>query len=253
MMRLFLIVAFSVLPLQISCAAVCGQSTANDRTSFGGRSAEAFSLSYAPTSSHILVGLAQSRRTTQAAWGYEHALLSRNLLNISYEGSIVPLFLESDVTVKGASAPNVSGPPTVVYGDPVRVLSVNEPLYYINIGTLPNTYLVPVTPIAGPRQTTYAFAALPVGVRLNGIARRRIQPTFAVNLGALYATRNIPVDNTSSFNFLGYAGPGLEVFLSRKRSIRVEYVYEHLSNANLGNTNPGVDSATFRMTLSHYR
>jgi hypothetical protein len=110
-----------------------------------------------------------------------------------------------------------------------------------------------VTGIVGPRENTYAFAALPFGTRFTGFTRSRIQPTFAINLGALYGTRNIPVDYTSSFNFLAYAGPGVEVYVDRRHSVRIEYLYEHMSNAGLGAQNPGVDSAAFRVTLAHYR
>jgi hypothetical protein len=220
---------------------------------YGGKYSFFVNTSFSPNSSHLLIGSTYDRKITQFGFGYEHKVSQNRLIRAAFEGSILPVFLESDPTTKGSfyvAYPNA--PTTYVFFSPVRTLGTVTGT--IPVATVFSTYgFVNIYPINGPRQTTYAFAALPIGGRLNGLPHSRIQPTFAVNLGALYAARNVPIDDTSSFNFLAYAGPGVEVFLSHRRSLRFEYLYEHLSNANLGNTNPGIDSGTFRLTVSRHR
>jgi hypothetical protein len=244
---------WKIIPSVLTLAAIQGQlqSTTAQENSFGGKTAVFYSVSYSPTSQHILIGSAQARKITQGGVGLVHGLNVWSNLKIDYEGSAVPLFLESDPVAAGLIPSGQSAP--ILFPNPSRVVNVTEYGYW----TVPNPnggYIdVYGESIYGPRQTTYAFAALPVGFRVSGLPRSRIQPTFAIDLGALYATRNVPVDYTSSFNFLACAGPGVDIFLNRKESIRIEYLYEHLSNADIGPSNPGVDSGTYRLTLTHYR
>ena len=48
-------------------------------------------------------------------------------------------------------------------------------------------------------------------------------------------------------------GPGVQVFTGARSALRLEYLYHHVSNAHLGNLNPGVDQGVFRLTFSRYR
>jgi hypothetical protein len=41
---------------------------------------------------------------------------------------------------------------------------------------------------------------------------------------------------------------GVEIYRSKSKSIRAEYRYHHLSNANTAQENPGVDSGLFQLT-----
>jgi len=220
---------------------------------FGGNAAIFTAASYSLTSEHILIGMAQSRKITQFGIGFDYSLKKWSKMRLSCEGSLVPLFLEMDPVLDGVSSTNGSGGAIVtLFPEPYRPVNP-APSGYFTVPTANGNALIFGQAIYGPRQSTYAFAALPVGVRLTAAPRSRIQPSFCVNLGALYASRNIPVNNTSSFNFLAYAGPGVEIFFGREHSARIEYLYEHLSNAELGLQNPGVDSATFRLTFAWYR
>jgi hypothetical protein len=238
---------FLALCFAFSVPLVSGQESGG----FGGRRGISVDLGYAPTSEHILIGRAQERETVQGGLGYSRALKRWSNISVQYEGSIQPFYVERDPTFLGTSTPNPEGPPTIaMFSSPYRPIGLYGDFGYVYVG---NGQSDPVLGIPGPRENTYAFAALPFGLRLSGFTRRRIQPTIAIDLGALYATRNIPVEYTSSFNFLAYAGPGVELFLGRRRSIRLEYLYQHLSNAGLGAENPGVDSGGYRVTLTRYR
>jgi hypothetical protein len=245
--RITLILALSCFTLSIGAARLVGQET----ETFGTRQGVSTWFGFAPTSQHILIGTAQNRETFQAALGYTYKIKRWSDLSISYEGSIQPIYFERDPTFIGTSKPNQTGPPTITtFLQPYRPIGLYGDFGYVYIG---NGQSVAIAGVPGPRENTYAFAALPLGVRVAVFTRGRFQPTFSIDLGALYAARNIPVDYSSSFNFLASLGPGLEVYLTQKRSVRLEYLYEHLSNAGLGSQNPGLDSGGYRLTFTQYR
>jgi len=213
-------------------------------------------VTYAPTSGHILIGKSQGRHIYTAGFQYTHRIWSSPRWKLTYQGSLSPFFLERDPTTAGEIF-TLSGPnqPTTVYTsyypEPIRTIftSYGPPTVTPVIGLTTNSDQL----FDGPRENTYAVAALPLGFRLNGRPKHRVQPTFTVDFGCLYASRDLVVDNTSKFNFMFSFGPGVEIFRSPKSSVRLEYVYGHISNAGLGDTNPGVDSGVLRLTLSRYR
>ena len=69
------------------------------------------------------------------------------------------------------------------------------------------------------------------GVRATWFQHSRIQPSFSLNLGSLLAAREIPVNNAYKFNFLFSFGPGVQVFVTSRSSVRLRYIYRHISNA----------------------
>jgi len=202
------------------------------RQSFG------VSGSFAPDSSHILIGISEQRRTWTTGLEYGRTLWGNQSARLDYEGSITPFFQERDPTFIGSSL--TPGGPIFFPSPPTRVVFVSS-----QPGPGSGVYNVYST------TKTYAFAVSPIGARINGFNSHKLQPTFSTDLGMVFSTRDLPIDDSSSFNFLFSFGPGLEYFLSPNNAIRLEYLYRHLSNANLGATNPGVDQGTFRLTLSH--
>jgi opacity protein-like surface antigen len=60
--------------------------------------------------------------------------------------------------------------------------------------------------------------------------------------------RDLPMFDSSAFNFTFAFGAGLEFFRTESHSVRVEYRVQHLSNAYLGTTNPGADSQVIQTT-----
>jgi hypothetical protein len=102
------------------------------------------------------------------------------------------------------------------------------------------------------RQNTYAAALSPLGARVSGFPRSRLQPSFALDLGFVVSSRDLPVDLADQFNYMFSFGPGVQVFSSARSSVRLEYIYRHISNAHQGYQNPGVDQGVIRLTLSRY-
>lgn len=109
---------------------------------------------------------------------------------------------------------------------------------------------IPLYPIYGTTKT-YAVAISPIGARLNAFTSHRLQPTFSTDLGLVISSRDLPIDGSANLNYLFSFGPGVAFIGPRRASIRLEYLYRHMSNANAGDTNPGVDQGVIGLTLIH--
>jgi len=216
---------------------VCGQELPA-RQSFG------VTGTFAPDSSHIFIGSAEQRRTWTMGFEYGRTLWANRSTRLDYEGSVSPFFQERDPTFVGDDIEGLVEPMQAS-----RVVTVPHILGYTQGGNgLP-------TPIYGlySSEKSYAAAISPLGARVNGFNSHRLQPTFSLDLGMVFSSRDLPVDNSASINYLFSFGPGFEFFYTRNKAVRMEYVYRHMSNANSGNVNPGVDQGVFRLTLTSRR
>ncbi len=121
-------------------------------------------------------------------------------------------------------------------------------------------YVVPTDPNTGsPGYTysqtcstrwTYAGGISPLGQRINFAPRSRIQPFVVGNAGFLVSPRDVPVNNSSRFNFTFEFGGGFEFFRDHHHSWSAEYRLHHLSNDYTGYYNPGIDSQIIKLTCS---
>lgn len=211
-----------------------------------GRQSFGISSSFAPDSSHILIGDAEQRRVWTAGLEYSRRLWGNGSLRLDYEGSVAPFFQERDPTLVAEYA-IINGNRVTVPASGLRVVYANNDP--VGGGGFGNT--IPLYPIYGSTKT-YAFAISPIGARISGFSSHRLQPTFSTDLGMVFSSRDLPVDDSASVNFLFSFGPGVEI-LRGNGAIRLEYLYRHMSNANSGDNNPGVDSGVFRLTLSRLR
>ena len=211
-----------------------------------GRQSFGISSTFAPDSSHILIGDAEQRRVWTAGLEYSRRLWGNGSLRLDYEGSVAPFFQERDPTLVAEYA-IINGNQVIAPASGLRVVYANNDS--VGGGGFGNT--IPLYPIYGSTKT-YAFAMSPIGARISGFSSHRLQPTFSTDLGMLFSSRNLPVDDSASFNYLFSFGPGVEI-LRGNGAIRLEYLYRHMSNGNAGYNNPGVDSGVFRLTLSRSR
>jgi hypothetical protein len=211
-----------------------------------GRQSCGISSTFAPDSSHILIGDAEQRRVWTAGLEYSRRLWGNGSLRLDYEGSVAPFFQERDPTLVAEYA-IINGNRVTVPASGLRVVYANNDP--VGGGGFGNT--IPLYPIYGSTKT-YAFAISPIGARISGFSSHRLQPTFSTDLGMVFSSRDLPVDDSASVNFLFSFGPGVEI-LRGNGAIRLEYLYRHMSNANSGDNNPGVDSGVFRLTLSRLR
>jgi len=90
--------------------------------------------------------------------------------------------------------------------------------------------------------TIYGAGLSPLGFKINFARQSWIQPFVAASVGFLYFQDDIPLPDSSRFNFTPEFGLGLQFFLAPKRALTLGYKLHHMSNANTGRSNPGMDS-----------
>jgi opacity protein-like surface antigen len=204
--------------------------------------------SFAASSSHIIIGDAYKRQITTAGVEYAYTFLRSDSLALSYQASANPLFLERDPTVIGYYY-TFNGTKTLIPAAPSRVLNTTSGALGV-----PNSNMDYPAPTYGIFSTEYTpgVAVAPVGLRANFLPRFRIQPVFSFDLGIVLTSRNVPLDNTDSFNFSFSLGPGIEYRVNRAESVRLDYQFRHISNAKVGNDDPGIDQGVFRLTVAHH-
>ena len=109
--------------------------------------------------------------------------------------------------------------------------------------------LIPVAFVRGDQatlqlrrdRTVYGGGADPVGLQFNFRRYRRLEPFLAVTGGFLYFAEQVPVTDSSRYNFTFSGGGGGEYRVGR-HSVLFGYRYHHISNKNTGIENPGIDS-----------
>jgi opacity protein-like surface antigen len=92
------------------------------------------------------------------------------------------------------------------------------------------------------RSTIYGAGLSPLGFKVNFAQQSWIQPFVAASVGFLYFQHDIPVPHSSRFNFTPEIGLGVQFFLAPQRALTLGYKFHHISNANIGDSNPGMNS-----------
>jgi opacity protein-like surface antigen len=213
-------------------------------------------VEYSNDSSHMLIGYADGRKIAAVGASFERRTFLSNNLSGSWVAEIRPLMTVTDPTMKGFALefpqqPAYSG--VVNFTSPVPVDNpVNSKPLDVILVTQNQVYAGTATYIGGTR-STYVSAFSPLGYKLSVFPHKRIQP-FVTGLGGfVVAPRDIPVFNSAAFNFTFEFGAGMEIFQTHSRSCRLEYRYHHLSNADRGDVNPGIDSGVLKVTYSFGR
>src|SRR3954468_22720834 len=119
------------------------------------------------------------------------------------------------------------------------------PLYYVRQSDFYDS---------GPQHWIYAFSLNPVVLKWNWTANRKIVPYFAAEGGMLISTRDIPAVNTLSFNFTPAGAFGIYIHQTPKRALDLSVHITHISNASLGDHNPGINaSMQFRIGYTWFK
>jgi len=92
------------------------------------------------------------------------------------------------------------------------------------------------------RSTIYGAGLSPLGFKINFAQESWIKPFVATSVGFLYFVDDVPVPRSSRFNFTPEIGLGVQFFLTPKNAMTLGYKFHHMSNANTGRSNPGMDS-----------
>ena len=105
----------------------------------------------------------------------------------------------------------------------------------------------------GRRAYSYGIGGSPIGAQVNFVHFRRVEPFLTSGGGFLYFNHRM-FGTTQQFNFTAQLGGGVQLFTSSRRTaIDLGYKYHHISNANLANQNPGLDSHMLFIGLSVFR
>jgi hypothetical protein len=243
------IICLSALGKSGSGQSAWGQSSRSQEPGeVGGIESFGVSSTWSPDSSHILIGASEQRRIWSLGVEFTHRLSVGRNFRLDYEGSLLPLFEDTDPVVLGSTV-TIGGQTIVTPQTPLRVVQVlRGPVGTLTEGTL----TAPIYAVFG-RQDTYAWSLAPLGVRVSAFPRWRIQPSLSLDTGFVVSHRDIPIDDSDQFNYMFSFGPGVQLFANPKTSWRLEYFYRHLSNAHEGYLNPGIDQGVVRVTLSTHR
>ena len=105
----------------------------------------------------------------------------------------------------------------------------------------------------GHRVYSYGIGGSPVGAQVNFVHFHRFEPFLTSGGGFLYFNHRM-FGTSQQFNFTAQLGGGVQLFSSNRRTaLDIGYKYHHISNANLGNQNPGMDSHMLFIGISLFR
>jgi len=106
---------------------------------------------------------------------------------------------------------------------------------------------------SGRRSYSYSVGGSPIGAQVNFVHFRRVEPFLTSGGGFLYFNHQM-FGTTQQFNFTAQLGGGVQLLTSSRRTaLDLGYKYHHISNANLANQNPGLDSHMLFVGLSLFR
>lgn len=103
---------------------------------------------------------------------------------------------------------------------------------------------------SGPQQWIYAFSANPIVLKWNWVANKRVTPYFAAEGGFLFSRKAVPQPDTSNVNFTPGGAFGMYLFQRQKHAFDLSLHITHISNASLGNHNPGIN-ATMQFRIGY--
>jgi hypothetical protein len=109
---------------------------------------------------------------------------------------------------------------------------------------------VPVFVVFQPANTAYGVGFDPLGLKWNFQRRKRFSPYLELTGGCLFTNHNVPA-NTNTVNFMDQAAFGTHI-LGAKYNMSIELRYMHISNAGLGNLNPGVNTVQVRLGVGRF-
>jgi lipid A 3-O-deacylase PagL len=109
---------------------------------------------------------------------------------------------------------------------------------------------VPAFLVFQPANTAYGAGFSPLGLKWNFERHGWLSPYLELNGGMLFTDHNVPT-GTNSVNFTSAAALGTHI-LGAKYNWSLEARYLHISNAGLGNYNPGLNTVEVRLGIGRF-
>ncbi|HEX4022962.1 MAG TPA: acyloxyacyl hydrolase [Acidobacteriaceae bacterium] len=196
----------------------------------------------APTSSHMLIGTTRQRVLLALGGAYSRRIFVTGPVAFSYNVEFRPVMMESDPVLRSLNS-FLKGPVSFTPAMPVinpHNLIEDPNLVMYTIGGYNDAVF--------GRRWTYAGGLSPLGFQFHFLNRHRWQPELIGQAGFMVSPRDLPIFNSSQFNFTFQFGAGLEYYYANQRSLMFEYRYHHFSNDFTGTNNPGTDSGVYKLT-----
>ncbi len=104
-------------------------------------------------------------------------------------------------------------------------------------------WAIEITPIYGQYNpdSVYGIGVAPLDWRWNFEPRGRYSPFVELAGGLMKSSGPIPPGTTSG-NFIAYGGGGLRILVANNQSVVLAYRFDHISNGNRLDRNPGVNA-----------
>jgi len=99
-----------------------------------------------------------------------------------------------------------------------------------------------------PRYQAGSYSGIgitPLGFQINLNQHNKVQPFLKSSAGFMYFKKPFPDNRGVQFNLTLELGTGVEIMIFDNISLSVGYKYHHMSNGQLGEINPGIDSNIF--------
>jgi hypothetical protein len=103
------------------------------------------------------------------------------------------------------------------------------------------------------RKRTYGSGLSPFGFQSDFFPSKRVQPFLSTNGGFIYFMDRVLSPQGSQFMYTIDFGTGINIFRKERQAVSIGYRYQHLSNANISQHNPGTDANTFYVSVSRFR
>jgi hypothetical protein len=110
---------------------------------------------------------------------------------------------------------------------------------------------VPAYLIFQPQNTAYGIGLNPLNLKWIFATRGKIAPYVELSGGTLFTTHDVP-PRTSGVNFTPSAALGT-LILGKEYAWAIEARYLHISNAGLGDLNPGINTFEIRLGVGKFR
>jgi lipid A 3-O-deacylase len=104
------------------------------------------------------------------------------------------------------------------------------------------------------RERVYGGSFHPVILKWNFTRSKRVVPYIAAEGGVLFTKDDVPFPDTSNVNFTPGGDFGVQVFTKQKQAVVFSVHATHISNASMGEHNPGINAAfLFRLGYHWYK
>ncbi|HET8667379.1 MAG TPA: acyloxyacyl hydrolase [Terriglobales bacterium] len=144
--------------------------------------------------------------------------------NFEFAGDIIPVYLVMQPQSIGVPVPTVQGKTAIAYF------------------------------LTGKRETVYGYSFNPVVLTWNFTRGRKVVPFFSAEGGLLVTRKDVPFPDTDHVNFTPGGAFGAHFFLKNRQAITLSGHVTHISNASLGEHNPGINaSIQFRLGYTWFK